>query len=227
MSRRTLRISPDLVIQAYRQGLFPMAETRLGDRVYWLDPEQRGILPLYGFHLSRRLRRTIIAAPYDVSVDQDFAGTIAGCAAPAEGRQDTWINPDILHLFTELYDRGYAHSVECRQAGELVGGLYGVAIGGVFFGESMFSRARDASKVALVHLVARLRMGGFRLLDTQFITEHLAQFGAIEIPRDAYRLKLANSLDIRARWLPAPDPAGFRAELDAMSRVDGHSGEDC
>ena len=141
-------MSPDLVIQAYRQGLFPMAETRLGDRVYWLDPERRGILPLDGFHLSRRLRRTVIAAPFQIAVDQDFAGTIAGCAAPAEGRQDTWINPDILHLFTELHLRGYAHSVECRRDGELVGGLYGVAIGGVFFGESMFSRATDASKVA-------------------------------------------------------------------------------
>jgi leucyl/phenylalanyl-tRNA--protein transferase len=226
MSRRTLRISPDLVIQAYRQGLFPMAETRLGDRVYWLDPEQRGILPLDGFHLPRRLRRTVIAAPYEIAVDQDFAGTIAGCAAPARGRQDTWINPDILQLFTELYLRGYGHSVECRQDGELVGGLYGVAIGGVFFGESMFSRARDASKVALVHLVVRLRMGGFRLLDTQFITEHLTQFGAIEIPRDAYREALANSLDIPARWLAVPDPAGFRAELDALSRGNKHSGED-
>jgi leucyl/phenylalanyl-tRNA--protein transferase len=226
MSRRTLRISPDLVIQAYRQGLFPMAETRLGDRVYWLDPEQRGILPLDGFHLSRRLRRTVIAAPYEIAVDQDFAGTIAGCAAPARGRQDTWINPDILQLFTELHLRGYGHSVECRQDGELVGGLYGVAIGGVFFGESMFSRARDASKVALVHLVVRLRMGGFRLLDTQFITEHLTQFGAIEIPRDAYREALANSLDIPARWLAVPDPAGFRAELDALSRGNKHSGED-
>ena len=213
-------MSPDLVIQAYRQGLFPMAETRLGDRVYWLDPERRGILPLDGFHLSRRLRRTVIAAPFQIAVDQDFAGTIAGCAAPAEGRQDTWINPDILNLFTELYLRGYAHSVECRRDGELVGGLYGVAIGGVFFGESMFSRATDASKVALVHLVARLRMGGFRLLDTQFITEHLTQFGAIEIPRDAYRDKLANSLDIQARWLPEPNPAAFRAELDALSRSD-------
>jgi leucyl/phenylalanyl-tRNA--protein transferase len=226
MSRRTLRISPDLVIQAYRQGLFPMAETRLGDRVYWLDPEKRGILPLDGFHLSRRLRRTVIAGPYEVAVDQDFAGTIAGCAAPAEGRLDTWINPDILHLFTELYLRGYAHSVECRRDGELVGGLYGVAIGGVFFGESMFSRARDASKVALVHLVARLRMGGFRLLDTQFITEHLTQFGAIEIPRDAYREALANSLDIPARWLTVLDPAEFRAELDALSGGGTYSGED-
>lgn len=215
-----MRMSPDLVIQAYRQGLFPMAETRLGDRVYWLDPEHRGVLPLDGFHLSRRLRRTVIAAPYQIAVDEDFAGTIAGCAAPAKGRQDTWINPDILYLFTELHRRGYAHSVECRRDGELVGGLYGVAIGGVFFGESMFSRARDASKVALVHLVTRLRMGGFRLLDTQFITEHLTQFGAIEIPRDAYREKLANSLDIQARWLPDPDPTAFRAELDALSRSD-------
>ncbi len=217
MSRRSLRISPDLVIQAYRQGLFPMAETRLGDRVYWLDPEYRGILPLEGFHLSRRLRRTVLSAMFEVAVDRDFAGTIAGCAAPASGRADTWINPDILHLFTELYRMGYGHSVECWRDGALVGGLYGVAIGGAFFGESMFSHARDASKVALVHLVVRLRLGGFRLLDTQFITRHLTQFGAVEISRDAYHAALTASLDLKAIWMPAPDEAAFAAELDALS----------
>jgi leucyl/phenylalanyl-tRNA---protein transferase len=218
MSRRNMRISPELVVQAYRQGLFPMAETRLGDRIYWLDPEYRGILPLDGFHLSRRLRRTVKSDLLEVAVDRDFPATIAGCAAPAHGRADTWINPDIRYLFTELYRMGYAHSVECWRDGVLVGGLYGVAIGGAFFGESMFSRVRDASKVALVHLVVRLRLGGFTLLDTQFITEHLAQFGAIEIPRDAYRDALTAALDVDATWLPAPDPGAFRVELDALLR---------
>jgi leucyl/phenylalanyl-tRNA--protein transferase len=208
MSRRIMRISPELVIQAYRQGLFPMAETRLGDRVYWLDPESRGILPLDAFHLSRRLRRTVNSGAFEVTADRNFAGTIAGCAAPAAGRPDTWINPDILHLF--------AHSVECWRDGILVGGLYGVAIGGAFFGESMFSRARDASKVALAHLVVRLRLGGFRLLDTQFITEHLVQFGAVEIPRDVYRAALTTALGRKAVWLPAPEAAAFRAEIDAL-----------
>ncbi len=212
-----MRISPELVIQAYRQGLFPMAETRLGDRVYWLDPEYRGVLPLDGFHLPRRLRRTVTAGAFEVVVDRDFAGTISGCAAPAAGRPDTWINPDILQLFNELHRMGYAHSVECWRDGALVGGLYGVAIGGAFFGESMFSRARDASKVALVHLVVRLRLGGFRLLDTQFITGHLAQFGATEIPREAYRTALADALDVEASWLSAPDANEFRVALAALS----------
>ena len=216
-----MRISPELVIQAYRQGLFPMAETRLGDRIYWLDPEHRGILPLDGFHLSRRLRRTVNAGLFEVAIDRDFAATIAGCAAPADGRPDTWINPDIRNLFTELHHMGYAHSVECWQDETLVGGLYGVAIGGAFFGESMFSHVRDASKVALVHLVIRLRLGGFRLLDTQFITEHLTQFGALEIPRESYRALLTEALDSSAAWLPAPDPEMLRAEVDKLFREKG------
>ena len=218
MSRRSLRISPELVLQAYRQGVFPMAETRDSDRLYWLDPEERGILPLDSFHLSRRLRRTVGSGLFEVTSDRDFAATIAGCAAPAAGRPDTWINPDILHLFTELHRMGYGHSIECWQGGALVGGLYGVAIGGAFFGESMFSRARDASKVALVHLVVRLRLGGFRLLDTQFITSHLAQFGAVEISRDEYQAALAEAVELKANWLPDPDRAAFDAELAALAR---------
>jgi leucyl/phenylalanyl-tRNA--protein transferase len=218
MSHRVIRITPELVLRAYRHGLFPMAETRAGDRLYWLDPERRGVLPLDGFHLSRRLRRTVASDAFEVDADRDFAATIAGCAAPAPGREDTWINPEIVRLFTELFHLGYAHTVECRRDGALVGGLYGIAIGGVFFGESMFARARDASKVALVHLVLRLRLGGFRLLDTQFITEHLSQFGAEEIPRDAYRAQLVPVLEAPARWIAAPDRDALRAELDALSR---------
>ena len=207
MSRRSLEITPELMLRAYRHGLFPMAETRRGDRLYWLDPEKRGILPLDGFHVPRRLLRTVLSDRFEVAADRDFPGTIAACAATAPGREDTWINPQIETLFATLHRMGVAHSVECREAGVLVGGLYGVALGGVFFGESMFSRVRDASKVALVHLVARLRLGGFRLLDTQFVTAHLAQFGAIEIPRAQYKARLAAVVDHPARWIAAPEPA--------------------
>ena len=208
MSRRSFEVTPDLMLRAYRAGLFPMAETRRGDRLYWLDPELRGMLPLDGFHLSRRLLRTVLSDGFEVSADRDFRATIAACAEAVPGREDTWINPEIERLFTELHRLGHAHSIECWQDGRLVGGLYGVALGGAFFGESMFSRVRDASKVALVHLVARMRLGGFRLLDTQFVTTHLAQFGAVEVPRDAYKALLATAVDLPARWLAAPDTTG-------------------
>ena len=204
MSRRGFEITPELVLRAYQAGLFPMAEKRDAGKLFWLDPEQRGILPLDGFHAPRRLLRTVLSDVYAVTADTDFPAVIAACAAPGKGRDDTWINPQIEALFTALHRAGHAHSVECRLDGALVGGLYGVALGGAFFGESMFSRARDASKVALIHLVARLRLGGFTLLDTQFVTAHLTQFGATEIPRDTYRERLAAALDAPARWLPAP-----------------------
>jgi len=204
MSRRTIDVTPDLLLRAYRAGLFPMAETRHGSRLYWLDPELRGVLPLDGFHLPKRLLRTVLSGRYEVSSDQAFSAIVAGCAAAAPGRQDTWINADIERLFGALHRMGHAHSVECRLDGALVGGLYGVSLGGVFFGESMFSTARDASKVALVHLVARMRLGGYALLDTQFVTSHLAQFGADEIPRERYKVQLAAAVATPARWLPAP-----------------------
>jgi leucyl/phenylalanyl-tRNA--protein transferase len=217
MSRRSLEITPELMLRAYRAGLFPMAETRRGDRLYWLDPEQRGVLPLDGFHLPRRLLRTVLSDAFAVTVDADFSAVIAGCAAAAPGREDTWINAEIERLFTELHRLGHAHSVETRADGRLVGGLYGVALGGAFFGESMFSRARDASKVALVHLVARLRLGGFRLLDTQFVTPHLAQFGAIEVPRDEYKALLARAVEARAQWLAQVAPEVLEGEFRAMA----------
>jgi len=217
MSRRSVEITTDLMLRAYRHGLFPMAETRGGDRLFWLDPERRGILPLDTFHLSRRLLRTVLSDAFQVTIDRDFAGTIAGCATPAPGREDTWINPQIERLFGDLHRMGFAHSVECRQSDVLVGGLYGVAIGGVFFGESMFSFVTDASKVALVHLVARLRLGGYRLLDTQFVTAHLAQFGAREIPRPLYKARLAAAVDLKAVWLPQPDPDALMAEFRALA----------
>jgi leucyl/phenylalanyl-tRNA--protein transferase len=216
MSRRSVEVTPELLLRAYRVGLFPMAETRRGARLYWLDPERRGVLPLDRFHLPRRLLRTVLRGPYSVSVDEDFPGVIAACAAAAPGREDTWINREIERLFCELHQAGLAHSVEARQDGVLVGGLYGVALGAAFFGESMFSTARDASKVALVHLVARLRLGGFRLLDTQFVTSHLLQFGTQEVPRDQYKALLADAVDRKARW----DAGGtdLEAEIKAMAR---------
>jgi len=217
MSRRQIDITSDLLLRAYRLGLFPMAEARDGARLYWLDPEKRGILPLDGFHIPRRLLRTILSDTFPVTTDMDFPGTIDGCAAPAPEREDTWINPLIETLFTELHEQRHAHSVEAWAGETLIGGLYGVALGGVFFGESMFSRARDASKVALAHLVARLRLGGFRLLDTQFVTAHLCQFGAVEIPRASYKALLERAVDIDARWIAKPDPDMLRAEFRQMA----------
>ena len=214
MSRRHIDITPDLMLRAYRAGLFPMAEARGSPRLYWLDPEMRGVLPLNGFHLPRRLARTVLGKSFQVSCDEDFAGTIALCAAPAPGREETWINTEIEVLFTALHRMGHAHSIEVRAAGRLVGGLYGVTIGGVFFGESMFSRVSDASKVALVHLVARLRLMGFSLLDTQFTTGHLAQFGTLDIPRAEYKTRLALALDQAVVWQTQPD--GLRTEIAAL-----------
>lgn len=217
MSRRSAPLSADLLLRAYSLGLFPMADSRGSDKLYWLDPEQRGILPLDRFHLSRRLYRTVRSGVFEVSVDRDFPATIAGCASSAPGRQDTWINPQIEHLYGQLHRMGHAHSVECRRDGLLVGGLYGVALGGAFFGESMFSFATDASKVALVHLIALLRLGGFRLLDTQFVTTHLSQFGVEEIPRDQYKILLTTALDVDAVWLTDIDPALLDAEFRLLA----------
>ncbi len=220
MSRRTVDVTPDLLLRAYRIGMFPMAENRTSEKLYWLDPEMRGHLPLDAFHLPKRLLRTVLSGPYTVTVDHDFAATIAGCAAPAPGRMDTWINPRIEELFTELHRMGHGHSVETRLDGALVGGLYGVAVGGVFFGESMFSVARDASKVALVHLVARLRMGGFFLLDTQWVTTHLTQFGGIEMPRAAYRVLLEKAVSQTAYFEADPDAHALRAEIGRLAKGD-------
>jgi leucyl/phenylalanyl-tRNA--protein transferase len=216
VSRRQFEITPELLLRAYRAGLFPMAESRRGERLYWLDPEQRGVIPLGGFHLPKRLLRTILSGPYEVTTNRDFHGVIAGCAAPAEGREDTWINHEIERLFGALHRLGHAHSVETWQDGRLVGGLYGVSLGGAFFGESMFSRARDASKVALVHLVARMRLFGFRLLDAQFQTTHLAQFGCREVPRAAYKRLLAEAVDEPTAWDDDPAPEAIAAEIRTL-----------
>lgn len=186
------------LVDCYRRGVFPMADARDDERVFLIDPQRRGVFPLDRFHVSARLARTVRSGRFKVSVDTDFAGVVEACAAARPGRPETWINRPIQHLYERLHRLGRAHSVECRLEGELVGGLYGVSLGGAFFGESMFSTVRDASKVALVHLVARLIVGGYRLLDAQFMTTHLAQFGAVEISRAAYRRRLAEALDAPA-----------------------------
>ncbi len=210
-------LTAERLLQAYSVGMFPMAESRDRPTLYWLDPERRGVLPLDGFHLPRRLCRTVLSGAFTVTADRDFAGVIAACAAPAPGREESWINPEIERLFNALHERGHGHSVEVLQGGVLAGGLYGVALGRAFFGESMFSRARDASKVALVHLVARLRLGGFTLLDTQFLTGHLSQFGAIEIPRARYRRLLAEAVASTADWRAAPDGAALRSAIMGLA----------
>jgi leucyl/phenylalanyl-tRNA--protein transferase len=196
-------LTPELVLAAYARGLFPMAERRDDPHLYWVSPEKRGIIPLDGFHVPHRLARTIRSNLFQVTTDRAFGAVMQGCAAPAPGRGETWINDEILYLYAALHAGGHAHSVECWQSGELVGGLYGVSLGAAFFGESMFNRARDASKVALVHLVETLRRGGFMLLDTQFLTAHLATFGAREIPREDYLVLLHQAIAREAVW-----PAG-------------------
>jgi leucyl/phenylalanyl-tRNA--protein transferase len=201
-------ITPEILLRAYAAGIFPMAEDARDCEIFWVDPEQRGVLPLDRFHLPRRLRRTLRHSPFAVRCDTSFAEVVYGCAEPRHERPKTWINREIVQLYVGLFRLGFAHSVECWSAETLVGGLYGVALGGAFFGESMFSRANDASKVALAHLVARLRLGGFRLLDTQFVTAHLARFGAIEIPRTQYRRALANALEVDAHFRVEPLDGG-------------------
>ena len=186
------------LIACYRRGVFPMADARDDQRIFLIDPELRGILPLERFHVPRRLARTLRANTLTVKVDTAFDAVVEACARERPERPETWINAPIQQLYGELYREGAAHSVEAWLDGELVGGLYGVALGGAFFGESMFSTVRDASKVALAHLAARLIVGGFRLLDAQFMTEHLAQFGAREIGRDEYRRRLALALKVES-----------------------------
>ena len=187
-------ITPEVLLKAYACGIFPMAESADDPAIYWIEPEQRGVIPLEAFHVPARLARTVRAERFTVVCDRDFDAVIDGCAEPQPGRSNTWINPRIRNLYRGLYGIGHCHSVEVYDGDALVGGLYGVSLGRTFFGESMFHRARDASKVALVHLVARLKAGGFTLLDTQFVTEHLKTFGATEVPRKQYHKLLAEAL---------------------------------
>lgn len=203
----------DALLRCYAQGVFPMGEARDDPRVFLVEPDQRGVIPLDRFHIPTRLRRTLRREPCTMRVNTAFAEVLDACAAPAEGREDTWINAPIRSLYLELHAMGRAQSIECWREGVLVGGLYGVTSGAAFFGESMFSRATDASKIALVHLVARLRLGGWRLLDAQFRTPHLDQFGLIEIPQSAY-LKL-----LRAALPGAPDSDSLNRPLTGEEAV--------
>jgi leucyl/phenylalanyl-tRNA--protein transferase len=193
-SGQTAEITPQILLRAYSIGMFPMAEGADDPTLFWVDPEMRGIFPLDRMIISRSLAKTIRSDIYEVRIDEDFEAVIDGCAAMTPDRPNTWINQRIRKLYRELFDFGFVHTVEVFADGERVGGLYGVKIGAAFFGESMFHRAADASKVALMHLAARLRAGGFQLLDTQFVTPHLTTLGAIEVPRDAYHLMLDDAI---------------------------------
>jgi leucyl/phenylalanyl-tRNA--protein transferase len=200
----SFEITPEVLLRAYACGIFPMSESADDPTIFWVEPEQRGIIPLHGFRVSSRLARTVRSDVYRVTVNTAFKQTIAGCAEPQSDREDTWINGRIRDLYTALHHLGHAHSVEAWQGDDLVGGLYGVSLGRAFFGESMFHRARDASKVALVHLVARLIAGGFVLLDTQYVTEHLRTFGATEVPQRRYRAMLDEALTGTADFFALP-----------------------
>lgn len=195
-----VEITPELIIRAYRAGIFPMAEDAGSTDLFWVSPEMRGIIPLDGFKLSTSLRKAIRQSDFTIRVDTDFAGVIEGCATVGSDRDSTWINASIRAVYGELFRRGVCHTVEVWDRGALVGGLYGLAIGGAFFGESMFHRRTNASKMAMAHLVERLNTGGFVLLDTQFVTDHLASLGGIEIPREDYEERLADALEYDGDW---------------------------
>src|ERR1041384_7900622 len=205
-------ITPEVLLRAYACGIFPMAESIDDPSLFWVEPEMRGVIPLDGFRIASRLARTVRSDTFTVTANTAFKAVIAGCAAPQEGREDTWINRRIRDLYFGLHELGHCHSVEVWQDGDLAGGLYGVSLGRAFFGESMFHRVRDASKVALVHLVARLIAGGFELLDTQYVTEHLRSSGTVEIPRPRYRTLLDRAMTGTADFskLP-PDVSGAEA----------------
>ena len=199
-----IEITPQVLLKAYTCGIFPMAESADDPALYWIEPQHRGILPLDGVHVPRRLARTLRTTDLSVRIDTDIEGVIEGCAASRPGRRSTWINERIRSLYRDLFDLGHCHTVEVWDGNRLVGGLYGVALNGAFFGESMFSYARDASKIALVHLAARLAYGGFRLLDTQFVTEHLRQFGTVELNREEFHRLLEKALEIEADFKRLP-----------------------
>ena len=195
-----IEITPQVLLKAYSCGIFPMAESADDPALYWIEPQQRGVLPLADVHVPKRLARTVRTTPLQVRIDTDYDGVIDGCAGSRPGRRTTWINARIRQLYRDLYDLGHCHTVEVWNGNRLVGGLYGVALGGAFFGESMFSYERAASKIALVHLCARLIHGGFTLLDTQFVTDHLRQFGTVEVDRDEFQHRLEHALRHRGDY---------------------------
>ncbi|CUH81381.1 Leucyl/phenylalanyl-tRNA--protein transferase [Tritonibacter multivorans] len=209
-----MELSADLLLHAYASGVFPMAETRDAEEVFWVDPKQRGVLPLDGFHISKSLAKRIRKGRHGISVNGDFAGVVEGCA----DREETWINDEIFDRYLELHTLGFAHSLEVWDGQDLVGGVYGVSLGGAFFGESMFSRRTDASKIALAYLIDRLRIGGFGLCDTQFITPHLASLGGQEIPRADYRNRLAVALQMEGDFL-SPEIPSPQALLQRSSQT--------
>jgi len=208
-----VEITPEVLLKAYACGIFPMAENADDPALYWIEPEKRGIIPLDTFHVPSRLARTVRTTPFTVVCDRDFPAVIAGCSAPGPKRARTWINARIRQLYGALFEIGHCHTVEVYDGTALVGGLYGVSLGRAFFGESMFHLARDASKIALVHLVARLRAGGYRLLDTQYLTDHLKMFGTTEISRARYQRELAKAMRDEA------DPAAFAVTLSGAQAL--------
>lgn len=214
-------ITPEVLLRAYACGIFPMAESADDPTIFWVEPEHRGIIPLRGLHISSRLARTVRSDHFRVTVDTAFRQVIDGCAAPQAGREDTWINRRIRELYTALHEIGHCHSVEVWDGDDLAGGLYGISLGRAFFGESMFHRARDASKVGLVHLVARLVAGGFVLLDTQFVTDHLRSLGAVEVSRTRYRALLDDALDGAGDFsgLPLDRPVSGREALAILTEA--------
>lgn len=211
MSKKTdpfsIELTPELILRAYQAGIFPMAEDASSEDVFWVSPQMRGVIPLDGFHISRSLKKALRTHTWQVRVDTDFDAVIEGCSTAGTDRDATWINPAIRLIYGQLFKRGYCHTVEVWDGSELVGGLYGLSIGAAFFGESMFHRRTNASKVALAHLVERLRAGGYRLLDTQFVTDHLMTFGGTEIPREDYELRLAHALEHSADFHALDRPA--------------------
>jgi leucyl/phenylalanyl-tRNA--protein transferase len=215
-----IEITPEVLLKAYACGIFPMAESADDPALYWIEPERRGVIPLDSFHVPARLARTVRTDRFSIVCNRAFDAVIAGCAEPQPGRQRTWINTRIHNLYRGLYQLGHCHSVEAYDGDVLVGGLYGVTLGAAFFGESMFHHARDASKVALVHLVARLKAGGYRLLDTQFVTDHLKTFGAVAVSRRQYHKLLEAALAVHADFaaLPFDQPM---SGTDALARAMG------
>ena len=211
-----LDLTPDMLLRAYAIGVFPMAEDRDDPDLFWIDPRMRGVIPLDGFHIPKRLRKTLRSNRYRVTFDRDFEGVMDGCAEATDRRPRTWINDKILTLYTALFRMNHAHSVEVWDNGRLIGGLYGVTLGGAYFGESMFSRERDASKIALCHLVARLTFAGYRLLDTQFVTKHLQNFGALEVPRSDYRARLSEALNHDVDFFASYSDSEMLRYLDSM-----------
>ena len=218
------QLDPDLLLRAYSIGVFPMADSRAAPDIFWVEPKKRGVLPLDGFRLSHSLAKTLRSDRFTVTADRAFRDVVSTCAEPTPQRPDTWINPQIERAYAELHSRGHAHSIETWHEGRLVGGLYGVKLGAAFFGESMFSRKSDASKIALAWLVARLRVGGFRLLDCQFITEHLASLGAVEIGRDAYVSLLDEALGVGGGGAASPSPSPDFFALDRLEAPGADAG---